>query len=229
MNFKQHQSRRDLLSLLALTPLAACREPERAAKPSVERVPARVSPPGSLVELIKLDPVIKLDLRYATANNFTGRILYSQARAFLASAAAEAFLRAHKRAQAEGYGFTIFDAYRPWRVTKQLWDATPVGPKRNYVANPKTGSRHNRGCAVDMTLHSLSDGKQVEMPSGFDDFSEKAHRSYEDDTVQAAANARRLERYMASEGFIGMSNEWWHFDFGGWEKYPVLDLPFERL
>ncbi len=221
--------RRTLIGVIALAPLGGCRAPEPSAKPPVERVPARVTPPGTLVELVKLDLAIKLDLRYATANNFTGRVLYSQARAFMANEAAQAFLRAQKRARAEGFGFAIFDAYRPWRVTKQLWDATPVGPKRNYVANPKTGSRHNRGCAVDMTLYSLATGQQVEMPSGFDDFSEKAHRDYMATSATAIANRERLDRYMTAEGFRGMSNEWWHFDYSGWEKYPVLDIPFEKL
>jgi zinc D-Ala-D-Ala dipeptidase len=224
-----HKSRRDLLLFLALSPLAACRAPEREAQPGKERVPAKVKAPAALVELSKLDPAIHFDLRYATVNNFTGRILYSQARAFLAAAAAEALLRAHKRAQADRYGFTVFDAYRPWRVTKQLWDATPVGPKRDYVANPKTGSRHNRGCAVDMSMYNLADGTLVEMPTGFDDFSEKAHRDYQGASAAAIANRERLEAYMTAEGFRGMSNEWWHFDFIGWEKYPVLDIPFEKM
>ncbi len=217
--------RRTVVVALALSLLASCRAPE---KPS-ERVPAHVTPPGSLVEIVKLDPSVVLDLRYATKNNFTGRVLYSQPRAFMANVAANAFLRAHKRAQAEGFGFAIFDAYRPWRVTKQLWDATPVGPKKNYVANPKKGSRHNRGCAVDMTMYSLATGQLVEMPTEFDDFSEKAGRDFRDATPEAIANRERLERYMTAEGFIGMSNEWWHFDYREWEKYPVLDIPFEKL
>jgi zinc D-Ala-D-Ala dipeptidase len=223
-------NRRALLTALAVAPVAACQQPEKTpSAPPKQKVPAKVKPPGALVELVRLDPAVKLDMRYATTNNFTGHILYKQARAFMAGAAAEALIRAHKRAQAEGFGFTIYDAYRPWRVTKVLWDATPPGPKRNYVANPKTGSRHNRGCAVDMTLHRLSDGGQVEMPSGFDDFSEKAHRDYADDSVDARRHAELLERVMTAEGFKGMSNEWWHFDFGGWEAYPVLDIPFEKM
>jgi zinc D-Ala-D-Ala dipeptidase len=233
-------SRREICFALPILPLAVtltgC-QPSRPDKDvpflpaKADRDAAKQPPinPGQLVELIKLDPTIRLDMRYATTNNFTGRVLYTQARAFLTQAAATSFLRAHARARADGFGFTIFDAYRPWRVTKQLWDATPKGPKKNYVANPKRGSRHNRGCAVDMTLFDLKTGQLVEMPSGFDDFSEKAHRDYADDTPAAAANALRLERYMTAEGFFGMSNEWWHFDFTGWEKFPVQDTPFEQL
>lgn len=227
-------SRRAVTAALLMLPIAAC-QPSRPDK-DVPFLPTsgaakNTAPndPGQLVELIKLDPNLRLDMRYATTNNFTGRVLYSQPRAFMARAAAEAFLRAHARARTDGFGFAIFDAYRPWRVTKQLWDATPKGPKKNYVANPKRGSRHNRGCAVDMTLLDLASGQLVEMPSEFDDFSEKAHRDYADDTAAAGANARRLESYMTAEGFFGMSNEWWHFDFNGWEKFPVQDVPFEQL
>ncbi len=226
--------RRTILGGLMLAPLAACRGVQSTNERGVaetkakERVPARVSAPGGLVELIRLDPSIRLDLRYATANNFTGRVLYNAARAFMQGVAADALVRAHKRAAADGFGLTIFDAYRPWRVTKKLWDATPRG-QRNYVANPKTGSRHNRGCAVDLTLHDLGTGALVEMPSGFDDFSEKAHRSYNDDSVAARTHSQLLERYMEAEGFDGMSNEWWHFDFRDWRDFPVLDLPLDRL
>jgi zinc D-Ala-D-Ala dipeptidase len=228
----QRFTRRAVVSALGALPLAAC-QPSRPDKdvPFLRAKPAGglATDPGELVELSKLDPQIQLDMRYATANNFTGRVLYSQARAFMANAAAMALLRAHKRAKADGYGFNIFDAYRPWRVTKQLWDATPNGPKKNYVANPKRGSRHNRGCAVDMTLYDLKTGRLVEMPSEFDDFSQKAHRDYATATPIAAANSRRLESYMIAEGFFGMSNEWWHFDFTGWENFPVQDVSFEQL
>ena len=237
---KRELSRRDVVCALPILPVAlslsGC-QPNRpdkdvpflSAKADRGAITGAAKNPGQLVELITLDPAIRLDMRYATANNFTRKVLYSQPRAFMVRAAADAVLRAHARARADGFGFNIFDAYRPWRVTKQLWDATPRGPKKNYVANPKRGSRHNRGCAVDMTLYDLASGKLVEMPSGFDDFSEKAHRDYADDTPAAAANATRLERYMLAEGFFGMSNEWWHFDFTGWEKFPVQDVPFEQL
>jgi zinc D-Ala-D-Ala dipeptidase len=226
-------SRREVALGLAALPLATCAP--AAPDKDVAFIPAKkaasLSPedPKRLVELVRLDPAIKLDMRYATANNFTGRVLYSAARAFLAAPAAQAIARASKAAQADGYGLTIFDAYRPWRVTKQLWDATPAGPKKNYVANPKRGSKHNRGCAVDLSLHNLSTGMLVEMPSGFDDFSEKAHRDYMTASPAAIANRARLQRYLEAEGFVGLSNEWWHFDFAGWEQYPVMDIPFDGI
>ena len=137
--------------------------------------------------------------------------------------------RASKAAQADGFGLTIYDAYRPWRITKTLWEATPLGPKKEYVADPKRGSKHNRGCAVDLTLHDLRDGRLVEMPTEFDDFSEKAHRDYMGASATAISNRARLARYLEAEGFVGLSNEWWHFDFTGWEQFPVMDIPFNQI
>jgi zinc D-Ala-D-Ala dipeptidase len=225
--------RRTFLGALVLAPLAGCHAPADLTGANLssppEPIPAKLVGPAGLVELIKFDPTIRLDLRYATPNNFTGHTLYGQARAFMAADAAAALIRAHARAKAEGFGFTIFDAYRPWRVTKKLWDATPVGPKRNYVANPKKGSRHNRGCAVDLTLHDLKTGQLVEMPTGFDDFTARAGRSAPTTNPTASANELRLQIYMEAEGFFGLTNEWWHFDFVGWQHHPVLDIPFESL
>ena len=225
--------RREVVLGLAAVPLATCvpMGPDKdvpfvSAKQATTLTP---SDPKRLVELIKLDPSIRLDMRYATTNNFTGRVLYSEARAFLTVAAAQAVVRASAKARADGFGLTIYDAYRPWRVTKQLWDATPVGPKKEYVANPKRGSKHNRGCAVDLTLHDLKTGLLVEMPTEFDDFSEMAHRNYAGASTVAIANRARLQRYLEAEGFVGLSNEWWHFDFTGWENYPVLDVPFNQI
>lgn len=226
-------TRREVVLGLAIAPLVSCApagpDNDVAFIPAKKAASLAPDDPKKLVELIKLDPAIKLDMRYATPNNFTGRILYSEARAFMASPAAQAVSRASKAAQADGFGLTIFDAYRPWRVTKQLWDATPAGPKKNYVANPKRGSKHNRGCAVDLSLHDLKTGMLVEMPTEFDDFSEKAHRNYMAASPAAIANRARLQRYLEAEGFIGLSNEWWHFDFTGWEQYPVMDVPFDQI
>lgn len=226
-------TKRDLMLGLAILPLATCNAPRPDADiPFLRKRPGKEtekSDPGDLVELIKLAPTIRLDMRYAIANNFTGKILYKEPRAFLTRVAAEALLAAHRKLRTEGFGLLIFDAYRPWRVTKALWDATPPGPKKNYVANPKRGSRHNRGCAVDLTLYDLSNGKAVEMPSEFDDFSASAHRQYEDDTPLARRHALLLESTMEAEGFVGLSNEWWHFDFKDWAKFPVLDIPFSAI
>ena len=226
-------SRRAVASGLAALPLVGCAPvgPDRDVQfiPAHQAAALRPDDPKRLLELIKLDPAIRLDMRYATSNNFTGRVLYDEARAFLAAPAALAVVRASKMAQSDGFGLTIYDAYRPWRITKKLWDATPVGPKKEYVANPKRGSKHNRGCAVDLTLHDLQTGKLVEMPSEFDDFSEKAHRDYMGASAAAIANRARLARYLEAEGFVGLSNEYWHFDFTGWEQFPVMDIPFNKI
>jgi zinc D-Ala-D-Ala dipeptidase len=220
--------RRTLAVGLAVMPLLGCKE-STLPKPREAKREAPPTLPGSLVELTALDPTIRLDIRYATADNFTGKQLYKQPRAFLVRPAVEALVRAHRAARSKGFGLTIFDAYRPWRVTKALWDATPPGPKKNYVANPKKGSKHNRGCAVDLTLHHLADGVQVEMPSGYDEFTNRAHRDYEPVPDDVLAHRQLLERLMEAEDFRGASNEWWHFDFNGWEDYPILDVPFEAL
>jgi D-alanyl-D-alanine dipeptidase len=226
-------SRRAVAFGLAALPLVGCAPvgPDRDVQfiPANKAAALKPDDPKRLLELIKLDPAIRLDMRYATSNNFTGRVLYDEARAFLAAPAAQAVARASKMAQSDGFGLTIYDAYRPWRITKKLWDATPVGPKKEYVANPKRGSKHNRGCAVDLTLYDLQTGQLVEMPSEFDDFSEKAHRYYMGASAAAIANRARLASYLEAEGFVGLSNEWWHFDFTGWEQFPVMDIPFNKI
>jgi zinc D-Ala-D-Ala dipeptidase len=216
------------IGLLAL-PLAGCNDaaaPQPKA-PTQPQVPPE--PKSGLTELVRLDPTIRLDIRYATPNNVTGKVLYAQPRAFLVRPAADALVRVHQALAAQGYGLTIFDAYRPWRVTKALWDATPPGPKRNYVANPKRGSKHNRGCAIDLTLHELQSGQQLAMPSGYDEFTKRAHRDFADAPAEAIANRSMLETAMQQQGFRGASNEWWHFDFVGWANYPILDVPFEDI
>jgi zinc D-Ala-D-Ala dipeptidase len=209
--------------------LGSCHQSATQPKQSATKPQVPDGKPGDLVELTTLDASIKLDIRYATTNNFTGMVLYNQPRAFLVRAAADALIRAQLRARGDGFGLTIFDGYRPLSVTKKLWDATPPGPKRNYVANPKKGSRHNRGCAVDLSLHDLKTGALVEMPSGYDDFSSRAHRDFMEATPAAIANRARLESYMQAEGFRGMSNEWWHFDYRGWENFPILNIPFTKI
>ena len=222
-------NRRAIIAGFAALPLLGC--DARTAKVKREASPKPNEPDirAGLIELANLAPTIRLDIRYATTNNFTGRQLYGQPRAFLAAAAAQALLNAHRAAQLKGFGLTIYDAYRPWRVTKALWDATPPGPQRNYVANPKRGSKHNRGCAVDLTLHRLADGGEVIMPSDYDEFTLRAHRNFMDAPADAIKHRDVLERVMEDAGFRGASNEWWHFDFVGWEDYPVLDIPFEDL
>ena len=189
--------------------------------------------PGSfreadLVELVTLDPTLRLDVRYATAHNFTGRPVYTEARAFLQRPSAEALVRAHRKLKARGYGALIFDGYRPWSVTKLFWEVTPAA-QRNFVADPRKGSKHNRGCAVDLTLYSLATGAEVEMPSPYDDFTEKAHPSYRGGTEEQRRARDLLRSVMESEGFTVEPNEWWHFNHLDWRRYRILDIPFAAI
>ncbi len=190
--------------------------------------PAVAEPKSELVELVKLDPSLTLDIRYATKNNFLGFPVYPQARAFLQRDAAEAVKKANQELKAQGLGLLILDAYRPHSVTRLMWERTPES-QRAYVADPAQGSRHNRGAAVDLTLRSLKTGKPVAMPSRYDDFSEKAHHSYQGASAEAKANRAKLRAVMEKYGFVPLSNEWWHYDFKGWESYPILDESFEKL
>jgi len=184
--------------------------------------------PDDLVEIITLDSTVGLDIRYATSNNFMGRPIYTQARAFLQRPAAEAFVRVHRRLKAKGFGLLVLDGYRPWSVTKKFWDETPL-EKRKFVANPDKGSRHNRGCAVDVTLYDLETGQEVQMPSGYDDFSYRAYVSYRGGTATQERMRDLLIESMESEGFSVLSGEWWHFDHRDWRQYRILDIRFEDL
>ncbi len=195
--------------------------------PPVEHGNSRRS---DLVEITNLDPSIHLDIRYATTNNFLHRPVYRQARAFLQRPAAEAVARGNQALKSKGYGLAIFDGYRPWSVTKTFWDsASAYERKIEFVANPKKGSRHNRGCAVDLTLYELQTGKEVQMPSEYDEFSERAFPDYQGGSAEARALRDLLRRTMEAEGFTVYKAEWWHFDFNGWKEYPILNVPFENL
>lgn len=181
-----------------------------------------------LVELVTLDPTIKLDIRYATTNNFLGTPVYTQARAFLQRPAAEALVRAHHELKARGYGLIIHDGYRPWYVTRIFWDATP-DDKKKFVANPAEGSKHNRGCAVDLSLYDLKTGREVEMPSGYDEMTDRAYADYPGGTDEERARRSILRQAMEKQGFAVIPDEWWHFDYKDWKQYPILNVRFEDL
>ncbi len=193
--------------------------------PPVEAGPFRTP---DLVELQTLDATLRLDIRYATANNFAGRAVYPEARAFLQRPAAEALVRVHRALATAGYGLLIFDGYRPWRVTKLFWDITPPA-RREFVANPARGSKHNRGCAVDLSLYYLATGGEVAMPSDYDEMSPRAYPTYDGSTAQARARRDLLRAAMEHEGFTVEANEWWHFNYKDWTAYPILDIPFSAL
>jgi D-alanyl-D-alanine dipeptidase len=179
-----------------------------------------------LVELRDLDPSIHYDIRYATADNFLDTPVYSEAHAKLQRPAAEAVVRAGRKLRARGFGLLIHDAYRPWFVTKIFWDATPPD-KREFVANPAEGSRHNRGCAVDLTLYDLQTGSPVEMPGAYDEMSERSYPGYAGGTALPRWRRDLLRWAMESEGFQVYPSEWWHFDYKDWRQYPILNLTLE--
>jgi len=181
-----------------------------------------------LVELTTLDPTITLDVRYATANNFLSTPVYTRARAYLERPAAEALVRVHRSLRNQGYGLLIHDAYRPWWVTKVFWEATPPA-LREFVADPADGSRHNRGCAVDLTLFDRRTGKAVSMPSVYDEMSPRAYPTYAGGTLAERERRDLLRKAMEREGFTVYEAEWWHFDFRDWQQYPIANLDFETL
>jgi zinc D-Ala-D-Ala dipeptidase len=178
-----------------------------------------------LVELITLDNTIKLDILYATDDNFVGRAVYPEARAFLQRPAAKAVVKVHRKLRAKGLGLVIFDGYRPWTITKLFWDVVPED-KRKFVADPAKGSKHNRGCAVDLSIFDLKTGRLLEMPSGYDEFTERASPVYAGGTEVQRANRDMLRALMEEEGFTVNPNEWWHFDYKNWQDYAIYDVSF---
>jgi len=219
------QTRPGIFRIQPVRPVAELRAEALAAKPPAEPGHFRAS---DLVDLATLDPRIKLDIRYATADNFLSTPVYSSARAFLQRPAAEALLRAHRELLKQGYGLEIFDAYRPWYVTKMFWDATPPD-KHEFVADPSQGSRHNRGSAVDLTLYDLKTGREIQMTGGYDEMSERSYPTYTGGTAEQRAHRDLLRRAMEQQGFTVYETEWWHFDYRDWKQYAIGNLPFEQI
>jgi len=176
---------------------------------------------GDLVDLERTIPGLVLDIRYATTNNFTGQQLYPAARCFLRRAPAQKLRAVQSELAGQGLGLKIFDGYRPLSVQRKMW---AVFPQPGYVADPKKGSRHNRGAAVDVTLLQLATGQELLMPTPYDDFTERAHRDFMELPSEAIRNRTLLEQVMTRHGFIGLPTEWWHFDDADWKQYPLLDM-----
>jgi D-alanyl-D-alanine dipeptidase len=193
-----------------------------------DQPPADLGSPrkAELVEPIKLDPTIQLDVRYATSNNFLGTPLYSAGRALLQRPAAEALVRVHRALADKGYGLLIHDAYRPWHVTKLFWEATPPA-SRKFVADPSQGSKHNRGAAVDLTLFDSKTGQAVAMVGGYDEFSPRSNPDYPGGTSLQRWQRDLLRKAMEKEGYTVNEVEWWHFDYRDWDQYPILNVPFD--
>ena len=174
---------------------------------------------ADLLEVTNAIPGVKLDIRYATTNNFTHHILYSSPRCFLRAATVKKLAAVQKELEAQGLGLKIFDGYRPFRITEKMWDL--IHDDR-YVADPRKGSKHNRGAAVDLTVVDKT-GKEIDMPTGYDDFTEKAHRDYMQLSKEKIKNRELLRRVMEKNGFEGVSTEWWHFNDKDWEQYDILN------
>lgn len=182
-------------------------------------------PLKELVDLEEAIPSVLLDIRYATTDNVLNERLYPVAKALLREPAARALGEVQEDLASRGLGLKVFDAYRPYRVTRKMWE--PYKDPR-YVANPATGSRHNRGCAVDVTLVS-GDGEELPMPTPFDEFTPRAGHASQDLPEEARYNRTLLREVMERHGFVALETEWWHYDYRGWERFELLDLPLTGL
>ncbi|MBF0545455.1 MAG: D-alanyl-D-alanine dipeptidase [Candidatus Riflebacteria bacterium] len=182
---------------------------------------AQVATQSDLVELTKLDPSIVLDVKYATTNNFTGKILYPSGKVMLREPAARALVKANLELKSErGLKIKVFDGYRPLSVQKKMWEIIH-DPK--FVADPAVGSNHNRGIAVDVTLVDNSN-QELDMGTPFDDFTEKAAVDYKQLTEEQKKNRSILQEEMKKQGFMVLPSEWWHFELKDKAKYPLLDV-----
>jgi len=186
----------------------------------------KLNPNNELVEIKKAIPNIKLDIRYATRNNFMQQVMYKQARAFARKPVVEALKKIQKELNKKGYGLKIFDGYRPYAITVEFYKKAS---DKNFVANPAKGSKHNRGCAVDLTLINLKTGKELVMPTPYDSFSAAAAAKFEKVSPEARKNRDFLIAIMARYQMNVLENEWWHYDFSGWRGYDLMDIPFEKL
>lgn len=183
-------------------------------------------PNQELVELRKMIPDLVLDIRYATANNFMKQVMYSQARAFARKPVAEQLKKIQADLRKRGYGLKIYDAYRPYAITVSFYKRAS---DKSFVANPAKGSKHNRGCAVDLTLIDFNTKKEVPMPTPYDSFAPEAAATYQKLPSAIIRNRDFLIRTMRTYGFRVIKNEWWHYDFIGWQNYALMDIPFKSL
>jgi D-alanyl-D-alanine dipeptidase len=173
-----------------------------------------------LVDATTVAPGLRADLRYATADNLLGRPLTQQTTCLLQPDVAQALARAQRSLARQGLGLLVWDCYRPAAVQQALWDRNP---HPGQVANPRTGSNHTRGAAVDLTLVA-ADGGGLPMPTDFDDFTPKARQGATDGVSPAAQkNRETLRRAMTAEGFTSIRLEWWHFDAAGARSYPLIE------
>jgi len=184
------------------------------------------NPDKELIDLEKFIPGIVLDIRYATINNFTKQKIYTLAKAYARTPVAEALKRAQAELKPMGLGIKIFDAYRPYKATVKFYE---VYHDTTYVASPYRGSRHNRGCAIDMTIINLKTGEELKMPTGYDSFQKAAWPSTPVKDPEIKKNRDLIISVMEKQGFKVNSSEWWHYDFKGWKNFEVMDIDFEEL
>ncbi|MDB5708484.1 MAG: peptidase vanX D-ala-D-ala dipeptidase [Sphingomonas bacterium] len=204
---------------------AALRAAALAASPPAEPATRRTA---DLVALKGVVPHVRVDTRYATANNFTGQPIYERTGAYLQRPAAMALARVAARLASRGFGLVIYDGYRPWFATKLFWDVVPPD-KHVFVADPAKGSRHNRGCAIDLGLYDLRSGKIVSMPSRYDEMSARAYPDFAGGTDAERAHRALLRAAMEREGFTVYEAEWWHFDYRDWADYPIGTISFTAI
>jgi D-alanyl-D-alanine dipeptidase len=194
--------------------------------PEVYREHVATDTSFAFINLKTFIPGIHLDIRYATTNNFVGEALYNKPMAYARKPVAEALKRVQQSLDSMQLQLVIFDAYRPYSITVKFFE---IYPDSNFVAHPANGSRHNRGCAVDVTLRDKITGVYLDMPTEFDDFSEAAHPDFSGATDAQKQNRDFLRQVMERNGFAVYPHEWWHFDFKGWEAFPLMDIRFEEL
>ncbi|MEI6434671.1 MAG: M15 family metallopeptidase [Bacteroidota bacterium] len=181
---------------------------------------------NKLVDIQKAIPGIQLDIRYATTNNFTGKKVYSFSNAFLRQPAVDSLAVVEKELAKKGLGLKVFDAYRPYAATLMFHE---VVKDTMFAASPATGSKHNRGCSIDVSLIDLKTGQELMMPTGYDDFSERAGAQYSDLPAEAKENREILIMVMEKHGFKVLPSEWWHFDFDGWQSFSLMDISAQEL
>ncbi|MDQ7947230.1 MAG: M15 family metallopeptidase [Pedobacter sp.] len=186
----------------------------------------KANPDNELIEIKKAIPSIVLDVRYATTNNFMKQVMYKQARAFARKPVVAQLKKIQALLKEKGYGLKIFDGYRPYAITVAFYQKAS---DKNFVANPAKGSKHNRGCALDLTIIDLKTGKDVPMPTPYDSFAPEASPHFNELPPQVIKNRDFLINVMQANGFKVIYNEWWHFDFDGWQNYDLMDIPFEKL
>lgn len=184
------------------------------------------NPENELVEIIKAIPDIKLDIKYATKNNLVHQRVYKQARSFARKPVVESLQKIQAELKPQGLGLKIFDGYRPYAVTCLFYAAIR---DTTFVAAPWRGSRHNRGCAIDLTVINLKTGKELPMPSGYDETTERSFHDYQGGTAEERKNREILRDAMTKHGFAIYKFEWWHYDFIGFERFDITDIPFEEL